>query len=62
LPEEFLRGLCYYRGDCSAFDPGKIFDGDEGEIKVPLRCRQWLDDVQPPSLKWPGMCDELGKL
>jgi hypothetical protein len=27
-----------------------------------LRRRQWPDDVQPPSLKWLGVCDELGKL
>jgi hypothetical protein len=33
LPEEFLRGLCCYCGDCSSLDPfGKIFDGDEGEF------------------------------
>jgi hypothetical protein len=33
LPEEFVRGLCCYYEDCSAFDPfGKIFDDDEGEF------------------------------
>jgi hypothetical protein len=32
LPEEFLRGLHCYRGDCPTFDPfGKIFNDDEGE-------------------------------
>ena len=46
LPEEFFSGLRYYNGDCPGLDPlCKIFDGDEGELEVPLSCRQWSNDV-----------------
>jgi hypothetical protein len=41
---------------------GEIFNGDEGEHEIPLSCGQWSDDVQPPSLEWPCMGDELGEL
>jgi hypothetical protein len=37
LLEEFLGSLRCYRGYCPRLDPlGKIFDGDEGELEVPL--------------------------
>jgi hypothetical protein len=37
LPEEFLGSLRCYRGYCPRLDPlGKILDGDEGELEVPL--------------------------
>jgi hypothetical protein len=37
LLEEFLGSLRCYRGYCPCFDPlGKILDGDEGELEVPL--------------------------
>jgi hypothetical protein len=63
LPEEFLGGLRCYRGDCSGLNPlCEIFNDDKGELEVPLSCRQWPNDVQPPPLKWPCVCDELGEL
>jgi hypothetical protein len=37
LPEELLGSLRRYCGYCPCLDPlGKIFDGDEGELEVPL--------------------------
>ena len=40
LPEEFLGSLRCYCGYRPGFDPlGKIFDGDEGELEVPLSHR-----------------------
>jgi hypothetical protein len=37
LPEEFLGSLRCYCGYCPRLDPfGKILDGDEGELDVPL--------------------------
>jgi hypothetical protein len=37
LPEELLGSLRRYCGYRPGFDPlGKIFDGDEGELEVPL--------------------------
>jgi hypothetical protein len=37
LPEEFLGSLRCYRGYIPRLDPfGKILDGDEGELEVPL--------------------------
>jgi hypothetical protein len=37
LPEEFLGRLRCYYGYCPRLDPfGKILDGDEGELEVPL--------------------------
>jgi hypothetical protein len=37
LSEELLGSLRRYRGYCPCLDPlGKIFDGDEGELEVPL--------------------------
>jgi hypothetical protein len=37
LPEEFLGSLRRYCGHCPCLDPlGKILDGDEGELEVPL--------------------------
>jgi hypothetical protein len=40
LPEELLGSLRRYCGYCPGFDPlGKIFDGDEGELEVPLSRR-----------------------
>jgi hypothetical protein len=63
LLEEFLGSLCCYRGDCPGLNPlCEVFNGDEGELEVPLSCRQWSNDVQPPALKWPCVCDELGEL
>jgi hypothetical protein len=57
-----LGGLCCYRGDCSGLDPlGKILDGNEGKLYVPLSRRQCPDDVQPPMLKCLGVGDELGE-
>jgi hypothetical protein len=62
-PEEFLGGLQCYCGDCPGLNPlCEIFNDDEGELEVALRCRQWSNDVQPPALKWPCMGDELGEL
>jgi hypothetical protein len=63
LPEEFLGGLRCYGGDCPGLNPlCEIFNGDEGELEVPLGYGQWSNDVQPPVLKWPCVCDELGEL
>jgi hypothetical protein len=63
LLEEFLSGLRCYGGYCPGLNPVcEIFDGDEGELEVPLSCRQWSNDVQAPTLKWPCMGDELGEL
>jgi hypothetical protein len=40
LPEELLGSLRRYCGYRPGFDPlGKIFDGDEGELEVPLSRR-----------------------
>jgi hypothetical protein len=37
LPEEFLGSLRCYRGYYPRLDPfGKILNGDEGELEVPL--------------------------
>jgi hypothetical protein len=37
LPEEFLGSLRCYHGYSPRLDPfGKILDGDEGELEVPL--------------------------
>ena len=63
LPEEFFGGLRCYCGYCPGLNPlCEIFDGDEGELEVPLSCRQWSDDVQPPALKWPCVGDKFGEL
>jgi hypothetical protein len=63
LPEEFLSGLRCYCGYCPGLNPlCEILDGEEGELEVPLSCRQWSNDVQPPALKWLCMGDELGEL
>jgi hypothetical protein len=63
LLEEFLGGLCCYHGDCPGLNPlCEIFDGDDGELEVPLSCRQWSNDVQSPTLEWPCVGDELGEL
>jgi hypothetical protein len=63
LPEEFLGGLRFYHGDCPGLNPlCEIFNGDKGELEVPLSCRQWSNDVQPPALKWTCVCDQLGEL
>jgi hypothetical protein len=46
LLEEFLSGLRCYCGYCPGLNPlCEIFDGDEGELEVPLSCRQWSNDV-----------------
>jgi hypothetical protein len=40
LLEELLGSLRHYCGYCPGLNPlGKIFDGDEGELEVPLRHR-----------------------
>jgi hypothetical protein len=40
LLEEFLSGLRCYPGYCPGLNPlCEIFDGDEGELEVPLSCR-----------------------
>jgi hypothetical protein len=40
LPEELLGGLQRYCGYCPGLDPlGEVFDGDEGELEVPLSHR-----------------------
>jgi hypothetical protein len=40
LPEELLGGLRCYRGYCPSLDPlCEVFDGDEGELEVPLSRR-----------------------
>jgi hypothetical protein len=40
LPEKLLSSLQRYCGYCPGLDPlGKIFDGDEGELEVPLSRR-----------------------
>jgi hypothetical protein len=40
LPEELLGGLRCYRGYCPGLDPlCEVFDGDEGELEVPLSRR-----------------------
>jgi hypothetical protein len=40
LLEELLGSLRRYCGYCPGLDPlGKIFDGDEGELEVPLSRR-----------------------
>jgi hypothetical protein len=63
LPKEFLGGLRCYCGDCPGLNLlGEIFNGDEGELEIPLSRGQWSNDVQPPTLKWPFMGDELGEL
>jgi hypothetical protein len=63
LPEEFLGGLRCYCGYCPGLNPlCEIFDGDEGELEIPLSCRQWSNDVQPLALKCPCMGDEFGEL
>jgi hypothetical protein len=63
LLEEFFSGLQCYYGYCPGLNPlCEIFDGDEGELDVPLSCRQWSNDVQPPALNWPCMGDDLGVL
>jgi hypothetical protein len=63
LPEEFLSGLQCYCGYYHGLNLlCEILDGDEGELEVPLSCRQWSNDVQPLALKWPCMGDELGEL
>jgi hypothetical protein len=37
LPEELLGSLRRYCGYCPGLDPlGEVFDGDEGELEVPL--------------------------
>jgi hypothetical protein len=37
LPEELLGGLRCYRGYCPGLDPlCEVFDGDKGELEVPL--------------------------
>jgi hypothetical protein len=46
LAEEFLGGLRCYGGDCSGLNPlFEIFNGNEGELEVPLSCGQWSNDV-----------------
>ena len=46
LPEEFLSGLRCYCGYCPGLNPlCEILDGEEGELEVPLSCRQWSNDV-----------------
>jgi hypothetical protein len=63
LPEEFLCGLRCYGGYCPGLNPlCEIFDGNKGKLEVPLSCRQWSDDVQPPALKWPCVGDKFGEL
>jgi hypothetical protein len=63
LPEEFLCGLRCYGGYCPSLDPlCEIFNSDEGKLEVPLSCRQWSDDVQPPALKGPCVGDKFGEL
>jgi hypothetical protein len=63
LPKEFLCGLRRYGGYCPGLNPlCEIFDGDGGKLEVPLSCRQWSDDVQPPALKWPCVDGEFGEL
>jgi hypothetical protein len=48
LPEEFLGSLRCYCGDCPGLNPlGEIFNGDEGELEIPLSRGQWSNDVQP---------------
>jgi hypothetical protein len=40
LPEELLGSLRCYYGYCPGLDAlGKVFDGDEGELEVPLSRR-----------------------
>jgi hypothetical protein len=40
LPEELMGSLRRYCGYCPGLDPlGKVFDGDEGELQVPLSRR-----------------------
>jgi hypothetical protein len=40
LPEELLGSLRRYCGYCPGLDPlGKVFNGDEGELEVPLSRR-----------------------
>jgi hypothetical protein len=40
LPEELLGDLRHYCGYCPGLDPlGEVFDGDEGELEVPLSHR-----------------------
>jgi hypothetical protein len=63
LPKEFLDGLWCYCGYSPSLNPlCEIFDGDEGELEVPLSYRQWSNDIQPPALMWPCMGNELGEL
>jgi hypothetical protein len=58
LPEEFLGSLRCYCGYSPRLDPfGKIFDGDEGELEVPLGRGEGPDDVQAPALKRPCVGD-----
>jgi hypothetical protein len=46
LPEEFLGGLRCYYGYYPSLDPlCEVFNGDEGELEVPLSCRQWANDI-----------------
>jgi hypothetical protein len=46
LPEEFLSGLRCYYGYYPSLNPlCEIFDGNEGELEVPLSYRQWSNDV-----------------
>jgi hypothetical protein len=58
LPEELLGALRRYCGYCSGLDPlGEVFNGNKGELKVPLSRRQRSDNIKPLVLKWPGMGD-----
>jgi hypothetical protein len=46
LPEEFLGCLRCYSGYCPRFNPfGEVFNGDEGELEVPLSRGQGPDNV-----------------
>ena len=58
LLEEFLGSFRRYCGYCPCLDPlGKILDGDEGELEVPLSRGQGPDNVQAPALERPCVGD-----
>jgi hypothetical protein len=58
LLEEFLGCLRCDSGYCPRFNPfGEVFNGDEGELEVPLSRGQGPDNVQAPALKGPRVGD-----
>ena len=63
LLEEFLGCPRCDGGYCLRLNPfGEIFNGDEGEVEVPLSRGQGPDNVQAPALEGPYVGDQFCEL